>query len=171
MTRVQTDQTQDMEHETKYLNSDCFEPVDHETAAKEEQNKIIKISDLFKVYDNGFKAVNGLNLKMYKDQIFVLLGHNGAGKTTTISMLTGLFEQSSGSASIFGIDMFNDMDSVRSIMGVCPQYDVLFELLTTEEHLEFFYDLKGADKNLRKAEIHKLMKDVGIWDKRSALAY
>jgi ABC-type multidrug transport system ATPase subunit len=86
-------------------------------------------------------------------------------------MLTGLFEQSSGSASIFGIDMFTDMNKVRSIMGVCPQYDVLFELLTTEEHLEFFYDLKGADKNLKKAEIHKLMKDVGIWDKRSALAY
>jgi len=35
-------------------------------------------------------AVDNLNLKMYKNQIFVLLGHNGAGKTTTISMLTGL---------------------------------------------------------------------------------
>lgn len=32
-------------------------------------------------------------------------------------------------------------------MGVCPQYDVLFDLLTCEEHLEFFYELKGADKN------------------------
>jgi ABC-type multidrug transport system ATPase subunit len=82
---------------------------------------------------------------MYSDQIFVLLGHNGAGKTSTISMLTGLFEQTSGTAELFGIDMFNDMDSVRKIMGVCPQHDVLFELLTVEEHLSFFYDLKGAD--------------------------
>jgi len=53
---------------------------------------------LFKVYENGFKAVNGINLKMFADQIFVLLGHNGAGKTTTISMLTGLFGPTSGQA-------------------------------------------------------------------------
>ena len=53
---------------------------------------MLKITDLRKTYDNGFKAVNGINLKMYSDQIFVLLGHNGAGKTTTISMLTGLYE-------------------------------------------------------------------------------
>ena len=41
-------------------------------------------------------AVNNLNLKMYNDQIFVLLGHNGAGKTTTISMLTGMVEPTAG---------------------------------------------------------------------------
>lgn len=55
-------------------------------------------------------------------------------------------------------------------MGVCPQHDVLFELLTTEEHLNIFYDLKGADPKLKKAEIEKLMKDVGIYDKKNALA-
>lgn len=66
-----------------------------------------------KVYDNGFKAVNGVNLKMYTDQIFVLLGYNGAGKTTTISMLTGLLEQTKGMAEVFGINMFKEMDSVR----------------------------------------------------------
>lgn len=55
-------------------------------------------------------------------------------------------------------------------MGVCPQHDILFELLTTEEHLSIFYDLKGADPKLKKAEIEKLMKDVGILDKRHALA-
>jgi ATP-binding cassette subfamily A (ABC1) protein 3 len=66
--------------------------------------------------------------------------------------------------------MFNDMDAVRQTMGVCPQHDVLFELLTTEEHLNIFYDLKGADPKLKKAEIEKLMKDVGIYDKKNALA-
>jgi ATP-binding cassette subfamily A (ABC1) protein 3 len=50
------------------------------------------------MYDNGFEAVKGMNLKMFADQIFVLLGHNGAGKTSTISMLTGLFQASGGSA-------------------------------------------------------------------------
>ena len=42
-------------------------------------------------------------------------------------------------------------------MGICPQYDVLFELLTTEEHLSFFYDLKGADPKKKSKEIKELM--------------
>ena len=108
---------------------------------------------------------------MYTDQIFVLLGHNGAGKTSTISMLSGLFGSSEGEAELFGTNMFSEMKKVRQIMGVCPQYDVLFELLTTEEHLSFFYDLKGADPKLKKKEIEQLMKDVGVDDKRNALAY
>lgn len=43
----------------------------------------------------------------------MLLGHNGAGKTTTISMLTGLFEASEGSAKVFGVDMFNQTEELR----------------------------------------------------------
>lgn len=46
---------------------------------------------------------------MYADQIFVLLGHNGAGKTSTISMLSGLFPQTEGTAELFGVNMFKDM--------------------------------------------------------------
>jgi ATP-binding cassette subfamily A (ABC1) protein 3 len=57
---------------------------------------------------------------MHKGQIFALLGHNGAGKTTTISMLTGLFGITSGNATAFGIDIFNEMDDFRQILGVCP---------------------------------------------------
>lgn len=109
---------------------------------------------------------------MYSDQIFVLLGHNGAGKTTTLSMLTGLFGATEGTAEVFGVDIFNDMERVRQIMGVCPQHDILFELLTAQEHLEFFYDLKGADPDpaKKKADIDKLMLDVGVSDKKNSLA-
>ena len=83
---------------------------------------------------------------MYSDQIFCLLGHNGAGKTTTIQMLTGMIENSEGSVSLFGIEMFEKMEEARKTMGVCPQHDVLFDLLTPEEHLDIFYEFKGADK-------------------------
>jgi ATP-binding cassette, subfamily A (ABC1), member 3 len=100
-------------------------------------NQSLTIDSLFKTFGD-FTAVNGLNLKMFKDQIFVLLGHNGAGKTTTISILTGLIAPSKGSARIFGHDISSEMDQVRKFMGVCPQHDVLFDLLTPEEHLDIF---------------------------------
>ena len=61
-------------------------------------------------------------------------------------MLTGMIENSEGSVSLFGIEMFEKMEEARKTMGVCPQHDVLFDLLTPEEHLDIFYEFKGADK-------------------------
>ena len=107
------------------------------------------MADLKKTYENGFQAVKGLNVKMYHGQIFALLGQNGAGKTTTISMLTGLINPTDGGAKVFNHNVFRDMDDVRKIMGVCPQHDVLFELLTCEEHLDLFYELKNGDPALK----------------------
>lgn len=97
-----------------------YEPVSKDLIKLEAENKVLKIQDLRKTFDNGFKAVNGLNVKMYNGQIFALLGHNGAGKTTTISMLTGLITSSGGSAEVFGTDVFEDMSTIRNFLGVCP---------------------------------------------------
>jgi ATP-binding cassette, subfamily A (ABC1), member 3 len=47
-------------------------------------------------------AVDDLSVKIYNDNIFVLLGHNGAGKTTTISMLTGMLEPTAGKIEVMG---------------------------------------------------------------------
>lgn len=110
----------------------------------ERENKVLTIEGLKKVYSNGFKALNGFNLKLYQDQIFVLLGHNGAGKSTTIGLLSGLYEPTKGSASVFGVDLFNERFEARRFIGICPQYDVLFDLLTPEEHLHFFCVIKGG---------------------------
>lgn len=84
-------------------------------------------------------------MKMYTGQIYALLGHNGAGKTTAISMLTGLLEPTSGNAEVFGLNVFNQMDEVRKVLGVCPQHDVLFDFLTPVDHLKIFAAFKGSD--------------------------
>lgn len=91
---------------------------------------MLKIVNMHKKYDNGKVAVSGLNLTMYKNQIFVLLGHNGAGKTTTISMLTGMIQPTTGGASVFAQDIITDMQQIRTFMGVCPQHNILFNDLT-----------------------------------------
>ena len=79
----------------------------------------MKIQGLTKEYGD-FLAVNNLNVRMYEGQIFAILGHNGAGKSTTISMLTGLINKTSGTATVYDYDMFEERNSVREFMGVCP---------------------------------------------------
>ena len=54
------------------------------------------------------------------------------------------------------------MDEVREFMGVCPQHDVLFDLLTPREHLDIFYDFKGGDPARKQQEIDSLIQDVGL---------
>lgn len=93
--------------ELKYLDKENYEAVSPEIARLELDNQFLKIADLTKVYENGFRAVNGINVKMYNGQIFALLGHNGAGKSTTISMLTGLLTKTTGQGRIFENDLFN----------------------------------------------------------------
>ena len=148
--------------ETTYINKQNYEPVPLEIARLELQDQYFKIEDLRKVYPNGFEAINGINLKMYSGQIFALLGQNGAGKTTMISMLTGLMDKTAGRARLFGIDLFGDMEKARESMGVCPQHDILFDLLTPEEHLDIFFDFKGGDRNMKSEELSNLIRDIGI---------
>ena len=80
------------------MRCDAYEGVASEVAQLENSGQCIKLSNLRKCYPDGTHAVKGINLKMYKGQIFVLLGHNGAGKTSTISMLTGLHRPTEGTA-------------------------------------------------------------------------
>ena len=63
---------------------------------------MIKATNLTKQYDNGFVAVDSLNLQVNKGDIYGFLGPNGAGKTTTIRMLNGLIKPSEGSIVIGG---------------------------------------------------------------------
>ena len=138
---------------------------------QENLGDFVRIEGLAKTYDGGFQAVRGVNFKMYENQIFALLGHNGAGKSTVISMLTGLIKKSQGSASVYGVDLFDDMDEVREFMGVCPQHDVLFDLLTPREHLDIFYDFKGGDPARKQEEIDSLIRDVGLTIDQNKPAY
>ncbi|XP_076337701.1 ATP binding cassette subfamily A member 3 isoform X2 [Tachypleus tridentatus] len=129
----------------------------------------IQIMSLTKVFGKKY-AVNNITINMYRSQITALLGHNGAGKSTTISMLTGLFPATSGTALVNGYDISNEILEVHSGLGICPQHDVLFDDLTVAEHLEFFCKLKGYIPDLVKPEVDRMIKTLNLEDKRNALA-
>ncbi|NXH17228.1 ABCA1 protein, partial [Bucco capensis] len=127
----------------------------------------VSIRNLVKVYGSSSRAaVNGLSLDFYEGQITSFLGHNGAGKTTTMSILTGLLPPTSGTAYILGWDIRSDIDSIRKTMGMCPQHNVLFDILTVEEHVWFYGRLKGLSEEQVKAEMEQLIQDTGLPHKR-----
>uniref|UniRef100_A0A3B4X364 P-type phospholipid transporter n=1 Tax=Seriola lalandi dorsalis TaxID=1841481 RepID=A0A3B4X364_SERLL len=131
----------------------------------------VSIRNLVKIYKTGKKlAVDGLSLDFYENQITSFLGHNGAGKTTTMSILTGLFPPTSGTALINGYDIHTDMDRIRKYLGMCPQHNVLFNELTVEEHIYFYARLKGLNRDEVKIEMDQMIKDVGLPHKRKDLA-
>ncbi len=69
---------------------------------------VLQVKNLWKKFGH-FVAIENLSIEMYSGQIFALLGHNGAGKTTTINCLTGMMSKTSGSANIFGLDVFEQV--------------------------------------------------------------
>ncbi|XP_033946988.1 ATP-binding cassette sub-family A member 2 isoform X1 [Pseudochaenichthys georgianus] len=131
---------------------------------------VVCIDKLTKVYKTGSKlALDKLSLNLHENQVVSFLGHNGAGKTTTMSILTGLFPPTSGSATIYGHDIRTDMERIRQNLGMCPQHNVLFDKLSVEEHLWFYSRLKGmAEEDIRK-EMDKMIADLELSKKRHSL--
>ena len=92
----------------------------------------------------SFKAVDNLSISIKENEVFCLLGHNGAGKTTVLNMITGILKPSSGNAQIYGANLVNEIDAVRQSLGLCQQFDVLYEVLTVREHLQLVCELKNV---------------------------
>ncbi|KAG0722166.1 ATP-binding cassette sub-family A member 3 [Chionoecetes opilio] len=149
-------------------------PIQNSTFFEEDPKGIpagVQVKGLTKVFSRLNKvAVNKLDLNMYNGQITVLLGHNGAGKTTTMSMLTGLFPPTSGTALVGGHDIVREMDEVRRSLGLCPQHDILFDDLTVAEHITFFSKLKGMSGDAAQEEVNVMVKKLKLEDKRDALS-
>ena len=135
-------------------------------------NEIFEIKNIVKIFEDGKKAVDGVSLRFYKDEIFALLGHNGAGKTTLISMLTGMYEATGGKAIFDGHNILdsNNMDHFRGKLGICPQHDTLFEDLNIREHLEMFSIFKGVKNNDVRSEVDKTLRDFQIENIQTMLA-
>ncbi|XP_017106501.2 phospholipid-transporting ATPase ABCA3 isoform X1 [Drosophila bipectinata] len=110
-------------------------------------------------------VVKGLSMNMFEDEITVLLGHNGAGKTTTISMLTGMFPPTSGTAIINGSDIRTNIEGARMSLGICPQHNVLFDEMSVADHIRFFSRMKGLKGKAVEQEVAKYLKMIELEDK------
>lgn len=117
---------------------------------------------LTKTYD-GSDVVDGIDLRVPRNSVFGFLGPNGAGKTTTMKMLLGLIRPTSGSGSIFGLDIAAQSAEVRRRVGYLPQEPKFYPHLTARETLRFaagFFFSGPADRI--EARINEMLELVDM---------
>ncbi|CAF1240137.1 unnamed protein product [Adineta steineri] len=114
-----------------------------------------------------FQAVSNLSLDFYEGEVCTLLGHNGAGKTTTTFILVGMLEPTSGQVTIQGMNNQSQLEEVRHYLGFCPQYDILYDELSVEEHLELIAKMRHMNKEFMKESIETILQLIGLTNDRN----
>ncbi len=130
-----------------------------------QQDDAIHITDLNKIYDNGFRALDGINLTIRRGEIFALLGPNGAGKTTLINAICGIVRPSSGSITVSGFDHATHYRQARSFIGLVPQELTTDAFESVWNTVSFSRGLFGKPRN--PAYIESVLKQLSLWDKKS----
>jgi len=131
----------------------------------------LEIKNLYKTYNDGkVKALNGVDLTIYKGEIFGLLGPNGAGKSTLINVLTTLANKTSGEIIVNGVDFAKFPSEAKTYLGVVPQ-EFNFNWFEKVEDIVVqqagFYGMPASEAKER-AEI--LLKRLGLWDKKDTVS-
>ncbi|TMW68212.1 hypothetical protein Poli38472_007884 [Pythium oligandrum] len=154
-------------------------PFEEDEDVKKEAERVLSgragsdtvlVKDLRKVYKGKKVAVRNLSFGLRKGECFGYLGINGAGKTTTMNMLTGNFLPTSGVGKLGGFDILSQQLEVRRLIGYCPQFDALFELLSVREHLELFAQIKGVSRRDLDKVVKELMHQMNLDDFEHKLA-
>jgi len=120
--------------------------------------QVLLVDNIFKVYRSTVHAVRGISFAVEGGNVFGLLGTNGAGKTTTFKMICGQLMPSAGRIFVKGRDVAEDLHGVRALIGYCPQFDALLELMTVREHLELYSQIKGLGGQALQVEVAEKLR-------------
>jgi ABC-type multidrug transport system ATPase subunit len=108
-------------------------------------------------------AVDDLNLEIYKNEMFALLGPNGCGKTTSLSMLTAQQNPDRGAIHIDSEHVASNRLKVIRELGYCPQFDdLLIESMSVSAHLKLFCSINGMDSKNADQYVSLLLNAFGI---------
>src|SRR6267143_915562 len=110
----------------------------------------------------SFKALNGVDLRVRKGEIYGLLGPNGAGKTTLIRLICGLLAAQAGTVTVLGQRMPNV--AVLRHIGYMTQQAALYPALSVEENVGFFAAINGAEEGVKNA-----LELVQLYDRRGSV--
>lgn len=122
---------------------------------------MIEVRAVSKSFGN-IKALENVSFNIEKGEIFGILGPNGAGKSTIVNILNTLVKPDMGDVIIDGINIRNDGESIKLIMGVVPQEIALYEELSAYENLMFWGGLYNIPKPELKKNINKTLEIVDL---------
>lgn len=125
-------------------------------------NVIISVKNLVKNY-NHFEAVKGISFDVYDGEIFGLLGPNGAGKSTTLEIIETLRKKTSGKVFVDGLDLDEQPNEIKKIIGVQLQTSGYYPNLHLIELIDLFAGLYN-----RKVNAMELLDMVNLRDKAKA---
>ena len=126
----------------------------------------LRISNLSKTYGNGVVALDNISLTIPAG-MFGLLGPNGAGKSTLMRTLATLQECDAGSVFLDDIDVLDEKDEVRRLLGYLPQDFGLYPKVTAYELLDHFAMLKGlSNRNRRREVVDGLLQQTNLFEVR-----
>lgn len=123
---------------------------------------VVQTSDLTKIYENRYIALNALNLRVEKGSVFGLVGPNGAGKSTTFRILLGLQRPTAGSVSVFGDAMSPERADIRRRIGYLPTNPSFPRHMTPITYLEFVGSILGMDQKQAKVQLARLLQAVDL---------
>ncbi|MCW8845254.1 MAG: ABC transporter ATP-binding protein [Gammaproteobacteria bacterium] len=132
--------------------------------------KALSLAGLEKVYSNGVRALDGIDLEVDEGDFFALLGPNGAGKTTAIGIITSLVNKTAGRVEIFGHDIDRQLEIAKSMIGVVPQeinfnqFEKVFNIVVNQAG---YYGIPRAEA-CRRAE--KYLRQLELWEKRDQIS-
>lgn len=127
----------------------------------------LSIKNLTKIYNDSFKALDGISLDVRQGDFFALLGPNGAGKSTTIGIICSLVRKTEGTISVFQHDVDQDFSSAKHLIGVVPQefnfnqFEKPIDILITQAG---YFGIKASIASVRA---EKYLKQLGLWEKRN----
>src|SRR6266404_5696558 len=129
------------------------------------QEAIVETRRLTKTYRDFWgrqkkRALNALDLQIYRGEIFGLLGPNGSGKTTTIKLLLGLLFPTEGDALVLGEPAIQVNKNER--IGYLPEESYLYRFLNAEETLDFYGRLFDMPAGVREQRARELVEMVGL---------
>ena len=130
----------------------------------------LEISNLVKVYDNGFKALNGIDLTVPQGDFFALLGPNGAGKSTSLGIVSSLVNKTSGTVKVNGFDLDTQREQVKRSLGVVPQefnFNAFEKVLDIVVQQAGYY---GLPRKLALTRAETYLKKLDLWEKRDTAA-
>lgn len=130
-------------------------------SADHDPQAALSLRGLVKAFERK-EVVHGISLDVPRGAFYGLVGPNGAGKTTTLSMATGLLRPDAGSAHVLGIDMWQDAERAKSVMGVLADGLRTFDRLTGRELLTYVGLIRGMDAQVVEERIDSLLQALGL---------